>query len=71
MVTDLVSDLPGPPIPRTCGRCRGEFPGDGDAPQGLDTGWWACPTCRDRLFGSGGEPAPWRAERLGPIGGPR
>ena len=51
----------GPPAPRTCGRCRGVFPGVLDVAFGQETGWWACGPCRGRLFGPGGQPADWRA----------
>jgi hypothetical protein len=46
------------PAPRQCGRCRGMFPGDPTLPPGLDTGWWACTPCRDRLLGPGGLAVP-------------
>lgn len=55
------SPLAGPAAPRTCGRCRLAFAGDGDLAQGLETGWWACDACRGHLFGAGGQPADWRA----------
>lgn len=61
----------GPPSPRTCGRCRGTFPGDPEVPQGLETGWWSCPECRGHLFGPGGQPAPWRGSRAHGIVGAR
>ena len=53
----------GPPAPRTCGRCRVEFPGDDALALGRETGWWACDACRGSLFGPGGQPADWRAGR--------
>jgi hypothetical protein len=58
----------GPPAPRTCGRCRRAFSGDPDLPQGLDTGWWACPACRRQLFASeaaAAAPGPLHAAPVG------
>ena len=52
--------LAGPPMPRTCGRCRAAFPGDPSLSLGLEAGWWACDPCRGTLFGPGGQPADWR-----------
>jgi hypothetical protein len=60
MSTTADTTVAGPPPPMTCGRCRGTFPGDGDAHQGLETGWWACASCRGHLFGPGAQPADWR-----------
>jgi hypothetical protein len=53
--------------PRQCGRCRGMFPGDPTLPGGLDTGWWACPPCRDLLFGPGAMATPtWKKAATAP-----
>lgn len=41
----------GPPAPQVCARCRNTFAGDDTLPQGLETGWWACPACRELLLG--------------------
>lgn len=43
----------GPPRPRTCGRCREQSPGDVTLLESALHEWWACPSCRDRLFGGG------------------
>jgi hypothetical protein len=40
----------GPPGPRTCGRCRAEFPGDPTLVGNGMQDWWACDPCRARLF---------------------
>lgn len=67
MSTTSDSVLAGPPAPLTCGRCRHAFPGEGDAHQGLETGWWACAACRQLLFGAGAKPAQWRVPDDGPV----
>jgi hypothetical protein len=46
------------PAQRQCGRCRGMFPGDPTLARGLDSGWWACPTCHDLLIGPGAMAVP-------------
>ena len=51
------------PALRQCGRCRGMFPGDRTLPPGLDTGWWACPPCRDLLIGPGAMAVPTRKSK--------
>jgi len=51
------------PALRQCARCRGMFPGDGTLPRGLDTGWWACPPCRDLLLGPGAKDVRTRTPR--------
>jgi len=49
-----------PPIPtemprvRQCGRCRETFPADATADAIVLQEWWACPSCRDALFGAAG-----------------
>jgi hypothetical protein len=53
----------GPPTPRLCGRCRLTFAGDVTLATDLDTGWWACPPCRELLLGTGALAKPsWSAK---------
>lgn len=42
----------GPPLPRQCGRCRSMFPGDRSLGPPDTSKWWACPPCRNALFGN-------------------
>jgi len=46
----------GPPAPRTCGRCRREFPGDGSLDPSAAQPWSVCTPCRVKLFGDGSHP---------------
>lgn len=56
-------ELAGPPTPQVCGRCRRSFAGDRTLPQGLDSGWWACPPCHELLLGRGAMATPtWPAK---------
>jgi hypothetical protein len=62
MSTVHQNELAGPPAPQLCGRCRRTFVGDATLPQGLDTGWWACPPCSELLLGRGAMAKPtWPA----------
>jgi hypothetical protein len=45
----------GPPVPRTCGRCRQPFPGD-TALDPAAVPWSVCSPCRIKLFGDGSHP---------------
>lgn len=45
-------DPAGPTPDRQCGRCRRWFPGDTMLHPVARAEWWACPTCRDALFGA-------------------
>jgi len=51
--SQIAEELNGPPAPRVCGRCRKDFAGDETLSQGLETGWWTCPPCRELLLGRG------------------
>jgi hypothetical protein len=63
MSTARYQELAGPPAPQLCGRCRQSFAGDDTLSQGLDTGWWACPPCRELLLGRGALATPtWKAK---------
>jgi len=56
--------LQGPPAPQVCGRCRLTFTGDATLATDRDTGWWACPPCRELLLGAGALARPtWPAAR--------
>src|SRR5689334_24538507 len=46
----------GPPVPRTCGRCRREFPGRGALDPSAAAAWSVCGPCRIKLFGDGSHP---------------
>jgi hypothetical protein len=50
----------GPPSLRVCARCRGSFAGDDTLAHDLDSGWWACPACREILLGPDTKVAPRR-----------
>jgi len=46
----------GPPVPRTCGRCRRAFPGDTALDPAAVPRWSVCSPCRIKLFGDGSHP---------------